>query len=193
MKQGLFVAAALLVSGALVSGQTLGDIARREEERRKGVKAPGKSYTNENLRPEAPPATLPPRAGSSTPVAEPPPAAVTQPAPVVEPPPVEAPTAGATPEAPRDQKYWSGRIAGARAALQRSQTVQDALQSRINALALDFVNRDDPAQQRQIAAERDKALAELARVKDEIVQQTKAITDIQEEARRAGAPAGWVR
>ena len=67
------------------------------------------------------------------------------------------------------------------------------LQSRINALTTDFVNRDDPAQRNAIAAERQKSLAELDRVKQEIVDQQKAISAIQDDARRAGVPAGWVR
>jgi hypothetical protein len=77
--------------------------------------------------------------------------------------------------------------------LQRSQAFADALQSQLNGLTTDFVNRDDPAQRQQIANKRDGALAELERVKKEIAAQTKAISDIQDEARRAGVPAGWVR
>jgi hypothetical protein len=44
-----------------------------------------------------------------------------------------------------------------------------------------------------VADNRQKALAELDRVKNDIVQQTKAIADIQSEARRAGVPPGWLR
>ena len=88
---------------------------------------------------------------------------------------------------------WRGKLEGARTALTRAQLFQDALQSRINALSTDFVNRDDPAQRAVIAADRQKALAELDRVKQEIAQNQKAIVAIQEEGRRAGAPAGWLR
>jgi len=77
--------------------------------------------------------------------------------------------------------------------LSRAQTFADALQSRINVLSADFVNRDDPAQRNVIGADRQKAVDELARVKTEIAQFQKAITDIQDEARRANVPAGWVR
>jgi len=84
-------------------------------------------------------------------------------------------------------------VATARDALARAQTFAEALQSRINALTTDFVNRDDPSQRDVIATERQKALAELERVKQEIGQQQKAIAAIQDEARRAGVPAGWVR
>jgi hypothetical protein len=77
--------------------------------------------------------------------------------------------------------------------LQRSQTFADALQNQLNSLATDFVNRDDPIQRAGIAQKRDNVMAELERVKKEIADNTKAIAAIQEEARRAGVPAGWVR
>jgi hypothetical protein len=36
-------------------------------------------------------------------------------------------------------------------------------------------------------------MAELTRLKQAIVTETKAIADFQEEARRAGVPPGWLR
>jgi hypothetical protein len=126
----------------------------------------------------------------------------------VDPPPATAstpePQVAATPDAPaaatpaagegtRDEKYWRGRLDASRTALARAQTVQEALQSRINALSADFVNRDDPAQRNVIALDRQKALAELDRVKKEIAEHQKAITNTEEEGRRANVPAGWLR
>ena len=90
------------------------------------------------------------------------------------------------PSARRKRRQWRERVKAERDALERAKMFADALQSRINALTTDFVNRDDPAQRNVIAADRDKALAEMDRVKKEIEQHTKAIADIQEEARRAG-------
>ncbi len=84
-------------------------------------------------------------------------------------------------------------MAAARDSLARLQTFSEALQSRINALTADFVNRDDPAQRNVVAADREKSLAELERVRQEIAQQQKALTALQDEARRTGVPAGWVR
>jgi hypothetical protein len=60
-------------------------------------------------------------------------------------------------------------------------------------LSADFVNVDDPAKRDVVGAERQKALAELDRVKLEIQTRQKKITEIQTEARKAGVPAGWVR
>lgn len=191
------VAAALLltwVTGA--AAQSLAEVARQEAERRKAIQARGKVYTNDSLRDEPPPSTpvpAPPTAAPATPDATTPagqtPAAGGQ-APAAQP---GAPAAGTTPPAPQTEAEWRKRIDSERNALQRAQMFSEALQSRINALTTDFVNRDDPAQRDVIAAERQKALAELDRVKQDIANHQKAITTIQDEARRAGVPAGWVR
>ena len=77
--------------------------------------------------------------------------------------------------------------------LQRDQTYVDALQTRVNSLATDFVNRDDPAQRAVLASERQKALGELDRLKKQIEATKKAIADLEEEARRANVPPGWLR
>lgn len=81
----------------------------------------------------------------------------------------------------------------ARAAAERSRMFAEALQSRINALTTDFTNRDDPAQRTVIENDRKKALEELERVKKDMLDQAKAITAIEDEARRAGVPPGWLR
>jgi hypothetical protein len=177
---------ALALAAGTVSAQTLGDLAKQEAERRKAVKASGKIYTNEKLRPEPAPAGS--SAGQTTDGSAAAPAASASPAPDQA-----QPAAPAKPDETKTEGYWKKRIAAARESLSRSQTFADALQSRINVLSTDFVNRDDPAQRNVIAADRQKAMDELAKVKAEIAQYTKAITDIQDEARRANVPAGWVR
>jgi hypothetical protein len=69
----------------------------------------------------------------------------------------------------------------------------EALQTRINSLTTDFVNRDDPYQRARIGEDRQKALAEMDRVKADIEAAKKKIADAEEEARRAGVPPGWLR
>lgn len=195
-------AAVLLMLAVPAAAQSLADVARREAERRKTVASPGKVYTNESLRTE-PAAVTPPAARPAVPAAVPPSPASAQPQgtpaagagqPQEQPPgPTEAEPAPQPTEETKTEAYWRGRVTATRDALSRSQTFAEALQTRINALSADFVNRDDPAQRDVIAADRQKALAELDRVKQEIQDHQKAITTIQEEARRAGVPAGWIR
>ena len=180
----LLSAIGLAVSVAAPSAaQSLGELAKKEDARRKAVKASGKVLTNDTIR--SVPAPLP----AAAPTASPAPAST----------PAKAGDAAADKKLkPEDdpkaqEASWRMRMQSARDALQRSQVFAEALQSRINGLTADFTSRDDPAQRAAVANERDKALAELNRVKDDIVKQTKAIADIQEDARKGGIPPGWLR
>ena len=176
------------------SAQSLGELARREEARRKAIKSSGKVYTNDSVRSEpapavaAAPATAAP--ASSAPATPPSPSGA-QPSAAGDKDKQATPPAAADPK--KDEASWRKRVQAERDALQRAQTFADALQSRINGLSTDFAARDDPAQRATISTDRQKALAELDRVKQEIQQHTKALAGIQEEARKAGVPAGWVR
>jgi hypothetical protein len=192
----LSVAALVFIGVANVAAaQSLGDVAKKEEQRRKTVKSSGKVYTNDELKRDPTPSvpasastgTTSTPSASSTPATAPAPAASDKNAEKNE-------SAGKDGGADKnDEKTWRKRIADARESLLRSQAFADALQSQLNALSTDFVNRDDPIQRQQIANKRDGVVAELDRVKKEVAAQTKAISDIQEEARRAGVPVGWVR
>ncbi|HEX5480495.1 MAG TPA: hypothetical protein VFY79_12325 [Dehalococcoidia bacterium] len=184
----LVVTAALIALAVPVCAQTLGDVAKKEQARRKGDK-PAKVYTNHDLKP---PQDAPTPAEAAAAAA--------------------AQTAGST-DAPasadKDQKagadkdkaagsgqgedYWHQRMAQARESLRQNQVFLEALQSRVNALTTDFGARDDPAQRAKVADDRQKALSEMDRVKGEIDRVTKQIADIEEEARRAGVPPGWLR
>jgi hypothetical protein len=175
-------------AAATPAAQSLAEVARQEEVRRKEIRQPAKVYTNKDLAtvppPSAPAATTAANEKPATP------AAADTKDDAKEPPSAQD---AKDPSGVKDQQYWFGRMRGLLAELDRDQTYSDAMQSRINALATDFAARDDPFQRQQIAADRQKALAELDRVKQEIQQHTKAIADIQDEARRAGVPPGWVR
>jgi hypothetical protein len=188
MKSVITISAALVVTFVtLASGQTvpqnrpLADVARDEEARRKQTRKPARVITNSSLKPDIskgiapPPSVTTPSDGANTTPSNATPAA-----------PAEAGAA-------KDQAYWSTRIRTAREQLQRTQIFMDSLQTRINSLTTDFVNRDDPAQRAKIETDRQQALAELERVKKELTDQQKAITAIEEEARRAGVPSGWLR
>ena len=59
-----------VVTGSTVLSAQLGDIARKEAERRKTVQSSGKTYTNDNIKPDPSPSIAPssdaPAAGSSS-------------------------------------------------------------------------------------------------------------------------------
>ena len=183
-----FAIAVGCLSAATPSGQTLGEVAKKEAERRKAQPEGGKVYTNKDLPASAQkPATPAPsaEAPAQTP-ADPVAAATAQKA-------DEAKAADQPQGEQKDQAYWKGRMAAAREELRRSEMFAEALQTRVNSLNRDFNSRDNPAQRSAIGADRTEALNELTRVKQEVERGKKQIADIEEEARKAGVPPGWVR
>ena len=87
----------------------------------------------------------------------------------------------------------SGKLASANNDLAAAKATNNALQTQINSLTTDFINRSDPAQRSVIEQNRQKALSEFARLQNDIEKDKKAIADFEEEARRAGVPPGWLR
>ena len=170
--------AVLILIGAFAGrayGQTLADVAKKEEERRKTAPAPAKVYTNKDLSPTP---AGPPAPPATTPAAKP----------------ADEKAGKETEKEPaKDQEYWSSHMKALQQQLDRDSTFADALQSKINALTTDFSARDDPAQRAVIERERQKSIAEQNRLKKAIEDDKKAIADLQEEARRAGVPPGWLR
>ena len=168
----------------LAQAPSLADVARKEEARRQTVKEPAKLYTNKDLHPAAAPSAPPPETQKA-------PATTTAEAKEAE------KNKGAVterePTPVKDQAYWAGRMKQLQSQLDRDQTYAEAMQSRINALTADFAARDDPAQRGVVATSRQKAVAELDRLKLAIETDKKAIADLAEEARRAGVPPGWLR
>ena len=109
------------------AGQSLADVAKREETRRKQVQG-GKVYTNRDLKPDPQPAAPP------TPAAAP--AAADTPKTDAKAEAGSTDKGGAVAGAPdpkKDEAYWRKRVTTARDGLARAQTFQDALQARVNA------------------------------------------------------------
>ncbi|MBK5296563.1 MAG: hypothetical protein JJE40_05330 [Vicinamibacteria bacterium] len=179
----LLVIVLLAAWASPAAGQSLAAVARKEEARRKQVTQPSRVITNKDLRPVD---------GARPPVAQPPPAPAPAPDTAAPGAPGDKP-ADESAQREQDEQAWRQKMADARVALERSQMYADALQSKINSLWADFTARDDPAQRAQLELERKRALAEQERVKGEIETQKKAIADLEEEARKAGVPPGWIR
>jgi hypothetical protein len=183
---GFLVAGVVLVGAiAPLRAQSLADVAKKEEERRRHVKT-GKVYTNTDLAPAKDSSAAP--AASSSANGDAGSAAGSDTTAKGN----DAKAADAKNDE-QGQAYWAKRMGGLRETLQRDQVYADALQTRINALTTDFVNRDDPAQRAQIGNQRETAVNELARLKKQIEDDRKAISDAEEEARKSGIPAGWLR
>jgi hypothetical protein len=190
---------AMLASAASSAAQSLADVARKEEARRKNVGEPAKVYTNKDLKPVPSPSNAPAAStpdGKTDEKAAPEMAASEKNSPAKPADKNDKADAAAAPakaEPAKDQAYWAGRLKASQEQLARDETYAAAMQSRINALTTDFVNRDDPAQKRMIEQDRLKAIAEMDRLKQAIANDKKALDSLLEEARRAGVPPGWLR
>lgn len=177
----LAIVALLVAAAAPAFAQSLADVAKKEEERRKKIAEPAKVYTNKDLSaapaPSTPAASATPGAPAATPAT-----------------PKDAAKADTKDKEPaKDQAQWAGRMKALRDELARNETFAEAMQTRLNSLQADFVNRDDPAQRSIIERDRQKVAGELTRLKQAITDGKKAIADLEEEARRAGVPPGWLR
>lgn len=174
----------LLVATQPLAAQSLADVAKKEGDRRETIRVPAKVYTNKDLNPAV--------AGSS-----PPAAAKTADAKDGDKPAKDGTAKDASGDkdksVPKDQAYWAGRLKTLQDALLRDQNYADAMQTRINTLTADFVNRDDPVQKGVIERNRQKAVAELARLNKSVTDTKQGIADLLEEARRAGVPPLWMR
>jgi hypothetical protein len=175
----------LLLLPALAAGQSLADLARKEKERRE--KRPrsetARTLTEEDL--EAADGSLandpgeafgpkaePGRAGSDRP-----PALTLRPA------------ERARPAAEDSETYWRGRAAATRARIEKARQVYDRY---------DYMIRiGQPMQQGEDGRWRGSSPQTLKRRADAAQQELRnaeqALADLQTEARRAGAPPGWLR
>jgi hypothetical protein len=186
---GAVVASVLALAAESAAAQTpsLGEVAKKEAERRKALPPAGKVYTNKDLPPSAlKPAAPATGAGTDTTIPLDPVAAATADKP-----------AESKPEAAKGEEkneaWWKARMLGAREGLRRNEMFVEALKTRVNSLTTDFQTRDNPVAREQIGKDRSDALAELARVKQDIERSKKEIFDLEEEARKAAVPPGWLR
>lgn len=163
-----------------VSAQSLADVARAEEARRKTVRAGGKVYTNEDLgrTPETSAAPSQPPAATGAGKAGDPAAKPEEQKPI---------------DPTKTEKYWKDRAATIQQSLSRNKLLLEALQSQVNGLTAEILNTDDPGQRSLLDARLQRAAGEMQRVQQDIEKQTKAASDLQDEARKSGAPAGWLR
>jgi hypothetical protein len=175
----------ILVVTWLASPPTsLAELSRREALRRQAIAAPAESLTNDTLPYMAP--VLVSAASASA-----------QAAPAVAPPvPAQSQDqadAAAPDEETRGEEWWRTRAEAARAALERDQVLLDAMQTRVNSLQMDIVNRDDPGQRGLLQQQLTRALNEMERLKQQIETDRQAIVDLETDARQQGVPPGWIR
>ena len=167
-----------LTLGTRMSAQSLADVARAEEARRKSVKPGAKVYTNEDLGGTRPESAAP---------AEP------APAPNAAKPVDAKPEEQKAVDPTKTEKYWKDRASAIQQTLSRLKLLLDALQTQVSGLNAEYLSMDDPGHRGLLEARMHRAMLERDRVQQDIEKQNKAAADLQEEARKSGIPAGWLR
>jgi hypothetical protein len=189
-------------SFAPLHAQSLADVAKKEGERRQTTKSSTKVYTNGDLKPagdpEPDPAAATANASSSADktssdaksdvVAD---SAKGNGKATEKSAAKDAKASGDGEE--RGQEYWGGKMRALNEQLERDRMYAEAIQTRINSLTADFSAKDDPAQRAMIADDREKAVTELSRLRKQIEEDKDAIGNLEEEARHASVPPGWLR
>lgn len=177
----------LTLAAQVVSAQSLADVARREEERRKQVKS-GRVLTNADLGPvdSAPPQT--PRTPSST--AAPAedtatPAGASGPDEKAGAPDAESATPG-KPREKRDEQYWRNRARDLRERLAKANSDVVGAESRLTEM-------DATPASPQAARERDVMAAALAKLQAEAQARLAELTRFEAFAQAQKIPPDWTR
>lgn len=179
---------------ALVCGQSLGDAAAKERERRRKLKESGKSATvidgdalrtskgslaNEP-RAAASPAPAPAKAG-----AKPVPAPTPRPASVVP----ELPKEDAPPQPDNGEAAWRQRAADARAQIELWQKRYEYW-SELHLAPGDYFVDDDG---QKLVGSAESLQQIIGRAKAQLDAAKQALVDLEEQARRQNVPPGWLR
>ena len=181
-----FTLIATLAMPFTVRAQSLADVAKAEAARRKRQTAPTKTYTNETM--GAPQgtdvSTAPSPAVSDNATAKPAAAGTATP---------DAKPKGDAADEKNTEAYWKSRVTTLQQGLARNKVLTEAMQSRINALNAEALAADDPGRHATLQANLAAAVSELQRLKQDAEKQNKDLVALQEEARRANIPPGWLR
>ena len=191
---GVLLGVALLVgvaSDAAAQSPPLAEVARQEQARRAAIPEEERArvYTNADLRETG---GLTVAAAPASPAA-PADAGDAQEAAAAGTDPPEAGGGAAGAGEARDETYWRARMAEAQTTRSRAALMAAALQNRADGLWAQLTAVDDPARQRVIERQRNDALEALENAQVELADAERAIAEIREEARRDGAPPGWLR
>jgi hypothetical protein len=180
---GIATTLAVLACVSPAAAQSLGEIAKREADRRKQTAA-GRLYTNSDVRPEAKPSVV------QTPVAVAASLTAAAPEPAQPEDKGSAAAAGTTADAApvrakehRDETYWRTRARELRGHIQRLRDDVTAIETR----QLELGEQPDAAPEYEVATD---ALTKLRRNLDSF---TGELARFEERARAANVPAEWIR
>ncbi len=170
--------AGVLALGTMLWAQSLGEIARRQRASKPAVKAT-RVYDNENL----------PREGGLSTAEEP--QAKVKPGEKKE---AEKEAKAKEGDRKELEKAYREKFAKLREALTYEERKLDVLQREFNLASVQFYsNPQQGLQEQQTRAELKTRQGEIEKQKEAVAAAKKAITDLEEQLRKAGLPADWAR
>ena len=176
MKRALWIAAvSQFVLCTFGFGQSVADVARKERERQKQVRS--KTVISNGVTGIS--ATT--SATTSSTAAAPAPAAA-------------AKTSELTDNQGRNEKYWRTAFQKARDDAKRAEDRAQVLELRLKDLNAQMLNRSDIFNKENVLGQQITATEkELADARKAAAQSKQKLTDLEEELRKSGGPAGWAR
>jgi hypothetical protein len=175
---GLPAVVILLIFTVNSFGQSLAEIAKRERERQKAAKTKIVVTNNESVAAAPAPVKTPPTAPATTQAAS---SAAAQPA-------------GPTDNNGRDEKYWRGLFQKARDDAKRAQDRAVLLDLRMKDLNTQLLRQSDVYnRENRIGPEMATVQKDLEDANKEAAAAQQKITDLEDELRKSGGPAGWAR
>ncbi len=173
------------------AAQSLADVARQEQERRKAITQPAKVYTDEDAQKHAPLTTAAARPQAEVAAGQEGAAATAAAASGEQT--GQASAAAAADAAPADEAGWRARIKTAEDGLARSRRLLEALEQQAMRAAILSANAAAAGQPLPASADDAARTEEIERLRAEVDKFTATLGKIQDDARRAGVPPGWVR
>lgn len=179
MRVSVFAVALSLALAVALQAQSLGDLAKKEKERREAI-GQVRVITGEEA------------ARYSTGQAEEP--ATAESAPPAE---KEAAAGAADPDEPvdfegRPESFWRKTMAEARLAVKDLERERDTLVLKINQLQDQFYKQSDGFHREDIQRELQKSYYLQDLNKENLAKARDALADLEKEARRSGALPGWI-
>lgn len=93
-----------------------------------------------------------------------------------------------------DEKYWKDRYTDVADNLKEAEERLQNLQEEMNGLRIAYyAEQDGVAGRPKINSEIEKQFDEIEAAKKQVEESKQALENLEEEARKAGAPPGWVR
>ena len=208
MKRALWIATLAIGFTFSANAQTIADIARQERANRKNAPKATAPITNERAAKAARgsevssapvPEQAPAPASAPTPTSAPTPASAPTPTPAPTPgntasaaKPVEAANAPEPKKDGPDEQWWRSQFEKARVDIRRAENQAAVAQLELNATNRDYLTRSYDPDGRGPAAI-SAATARLDAAQKTVEQARARLAQLDEELRRAGAPAGWGR